>query len=102
MEGVAQTRILLLSQAYEPITVISWQRALTLLTLGKVEVLEEYTHDVRTMTLGEYPVETWLWFAKKRAVLFSKGAQVTEADWNTVAIAQQAPPPAAAPKKKTR
>lgn len=33
---------LLLAQTYEPITTISWQRAVTLLTLGKVEVIEEY------------------------------------------------------------
>jgi len=33
---------LLLSNAYEPVATISWQRAVTLLTLGKVEVLEEY------------------------------------------------------------
>lgn len=48
MEGGART--LLLSQSYEPITVISWQRALTLLSLGKVEVLEEYDTAVRSTT----------------------------------------------------
>lgn len=58
--------------------------------------------DIRTMTMGDYPVETWLWFAKKRAILFSKGTLVTQADWNTVAVAEQAPAPAATPKKKTR
>jgi Tfp pilus assembly protein PilF len=58
--------------------------------------------DVRTMTLGDYPVQTWIWYAKKRAILFSKGAQVTAADWSTIAVAQQAPPAAPAPKKKTR
>jgi Tfp pilus assembly protein PilF len=57
--------------------------------------------DVRTMTIGDYPVETWLWPAKKRAIVFSKGALVTEADWNAVAVAQQAPAPAPAAKKKT-
>jgi 5-methylcytosine-specific restriction endonuclease McrA len=31
--------------------VISWQRAFTLLTLGKVEVLEEYDRDVRTVNV---------------------------------------------------
>ena len=36
----AQT--LLLNQGFEPIKVISWQRAISLLFLGKVEVLEEY------------------------------------------------------------
>lgn len=33
---------LLLSQGFEPIATISWQRAVTLLTLGKIEVIEEY------------------------------------------------------------
>jgi 5-methylcytosine-specific restriction endonuclease McrA len=44
------TKTLLLSQSYEPIKVISWQRAITLLFLGKVEVIEEYVHDVRSVT----------------------------------------------------
>lgn len=33
---------LLLDQGYQPVASISWQRAITLLTLGKVEVIEEY------------------------------------------------------------
>lgn len=33
---------LLLSQSYEPIATISWQKAVTLLTLGKIEIIEEY------------------------------------------------------------
>ena len=45
------TRTLLLSQGYEPIKVISWQRAITLLSLGKVEVVEEYTDEIRTITV---------------------------------------------------
>jgi 5-methylcytosine-specific restriction endonuclease McrA len=51
MQGGVQIRTLLLSQSYEPLSVISWQRALTLLTLGKVEVLEEYDWHVRTRTI---------------------------------------------------
>lgn len=50
MKGGTQTRTLLLAHTYEPLKVISWQRAFTLLTLGKVEVLEEYDADVRTTT----------------------------------------------------
>lgn len=42
---------LLLNQGFEPIKVISWQRAITLLFLGKVEVLEEYDHGVRSVNL---------------------------------------------------
>lgn len=41
-EGNMSVVTLLLSQSYEPVGTISWQRAVTLLTLGKVEVLEEY------------------------------------------------------------
>lgn len=48
---MTETRTLLLSQSYEPIKLISWQRAFTLLTLGKVEVVEEYEQDVRTVHL---------------------------------------------------
>jgi hypothetical protein len=34
-------RTLLLNITYEPLRVISWQKAIALLTLGKVEVVEE-------------------------------------------------------------
>lgn len=45
----AQT--LLLSAGYEPIRVVSWQRAITLLSLGKIEVLEEYDTEIRSPTV---------------------------------------------------
>jgi len=45
------TQTLMLSQGYEPIKVVSWQRALTLLFLGKVEVIEEYDQDIRSTSL---------------------------------------------------
>lgn len=44
-------RVLLLNATYEPLRVISWKRAVTLLTLGKVEVLETYEREVRSVTL---------------------------------------------------
>lgn len=44
-------RTLLLNQGYEPLGTISWQRAICLLTLGKVEVVEEYDRDVRSVYL---------------------------------------------------
>lgn len=47
---VVTARTLVLSQSYEPVTVIPWQRAITLLSLGKVEVLEEYAADIRSTT----------------------------------------------------
>jgi 5-methylcytosine-specific restriction endonuclease McrA len=46
-----ENRTLLLSQSMEPIKAISWQRAITLLTLGKVEVLSEYDGFVRSSTV---------------------------------------------------
>lgn len=50
MKG-GDTRTLLLAHTYEPLKIITWQRALTLLTLGKAEVLEEYDSDVRTVNI---------------------------------------------------
>lgn len=45
-------RVLLLNATYEPLRVISWKRAVTLLTLGKVEVLESYDREVRSVTIA--------------------------------------------------
>src|SRR5512139_1612122 len=44
------TRTLLLNSTYEPLKVIPWQRAVTLLWLGKVEVVRSYDRDVRSVT----------------------------------------------------
>jgi len=44
-------RTLLLNQGFEPVATISWRRAVCLLTLGKVEVVEEYDRDVRSVYL---------------------------------------------------
>lgn len=41
---------LVLNPGYEPVARVPWQRAVTLLFLGKVEVVEEYERDVRTVT----------------------------------------------------
>lgn len=45
------TQTLMLSQGYEPIKVVSWQRAITLLMLGKVEVIEEYDREIRSTSV---------------------------------------------------
>jgi 5-methylcytosine-specific restriction endonuclease McrA len=45
------THTLVLSQGYEPIKIVSWQRAITLLFLGKVEVIEEYDRNIKTTSL---------------------------------------------------
>jgi 5-methylcytosine-specific restriction endonuclease McrA len=47
----ATARTLLLSSGYEPVKVIPWQRAITLLFLGKVEVLEEYDAELRAVSV---------------------------------------------------
>ena len=44
--------VLLLNATYEPLRVISWKRAITLVTLDKVEVLETYDRKVRSVTLA--------------------------------------------------
>ena len=44
-------RTLLLTQGYEPIQIISWQRAITLLFLDKVEVVHEYDAEIRAPSL---------------------------------------------------
>ena len=43
---------LLLNASYEPLKVISWQRAITLLFAGKVEVIEEYSREVHSVTFS--------------------------------------------------
>lgn len=47
-----QAQTLVLSQSYEPIKIVSWQRAITLFFLGKVEVIEEYDRDIKTTALA--------------------------------------------------
>lgn len=44
-------RTLVLSQGFEPITIVSWQRAITLLFLNKAEVIEEYDRNIKTTSL---------------------------------------------------
>jgi 5-methylcytosine-specific restriction endonuclease McrA len=44
------TPVLLLNATYEPLRVITWQRAIRLLTLGKVEVLEETDRQIRSVS----------------------------------------------------
>lgn len=45
----AQT--LMLDQGYAPLGVISWQRAVQMLSLGKAEVVEEYDTEIRSQFL---------------------------------------------------
>ena len=43
-------QVLLLNISYEPIKIINWQKAITMLCLGKVEVIEEYGHNIRSVS----------------------------------------------------
>lgn len=43
-------QVLLLNITYEPLRIINWKKAVTLLMLGKVEVLEEYGRDIRSVS----------------------------------------------------
>src|SRR6185503_6000744 len=43
--------VLLLSRDFQPLKVISWQRAITLLTLDKIEVLENHDKEIRSATV---------------------------------------------------
>ncbi|HUJ62472.1 MAG TPA: HNH endonuclease [Kofleriaceae bacterium] len=45
------SRTLLLTRGYEPVKIISWQRAITLLALDKVDVVEEYDAVIRAVSL---------------------------------------------------
>lgn len=44
-------KTLLLSSMYEPMATISWRKAITLLTLGKVEVIEAYDRHIRSTSI---------------------------------------------------
>ncbi len=44
-------QVLLLNLSYEPLKVIDWKKAITLLCLGKVEVLEEYGRDIHSVSV---------------------------------------------------
>ncbi len=45
-------QVLLLNATYEPLIVINWKRAITLLFLGKVEVLEEYGQEIHSVSFS--------------------------------------------------
>ena len=44
------THTLLLNASYEPLKVVDWQKAITLLFQGKVEVVREYDRDIHGVT----------------------------------------------------
>ena len=42
--------VLLLNITYEPLRIINWQKAITMLFLGKVEVIEEYSREIHSVS----------------------------------------------------
>ena len=47
---VIMEHVLLLNITYEPLRIIDWKRAITMLCLGKVEVIEEYGRDIHSVS----------------------------------------------------
>jgi len=45
-------QVLLLNITYEPLRVINWKRAIIMLTMGKVEVIEEYTREIHSVSFS--------------------------------------------------
>ena len=45
-------QVLLLNITYEPLKIINWRKAVTMLCLGKVEVIEEYDHEIRSVSFS--------------------------------------------------
>ncbi len=45
-------RTLLLNASYQPLKAISWRKAVTLYFLGKVEILEEYEREIRSVSIS--------------------------------------------------
>ena len=50
--GVPYMKVLALSSNYEPLGVISWIRAVTLIYSNKVTTLEEYDHEIRSPSIS--------------------------------------------------
>src|SRR4051812_50203598 len=44
------TQTLLLNASYEPLKIVNWQKAITLLCQGKVEVIREYDREIRAVS----------------------------------------------------
>jgi len=70
------TRTLVLDMGYQPHRIVSWQRAVTMLFEGKVEVVEEYDEDIRSVSITiKMPAVVRLLRAirgRKKAVKFSR------------------------------
>lgn len=78
-------RTLVLDLGYQPHRIVSWQRAVTMLFQGKVEVVEEYEDVIysgRTLVLKMPAVVRLLQkVARKKAVRFSRMNVLTRDNW---------------------
>jgi 5-methylcytosine-specific restriction endonuclease McrA len=68
---------LVLSATYEPVARVPWQRAISLLWTGKVEVIEEYEDRMVRSVTYEFPMPSVIRFLRairgtKRAIKFSR------------------------------
>lgn len=71
------TSTLLLSQGYEPMKIIPWQRAITLHALSKVDVIEEYDAEIRAVSIVvKVPAVVRLRKAHRRVVKLVKFSRV--------------------------
>lgn len=78
-------RTLVLDQGYQPHRIVSWQRAVVMLFDGKVEVVEEYDEDIRSVSITiKMPAVVRMLRAirgRKRAVKFSRINVATRDDF---------------------
>jgi 5-methylcytosine-specific restriction endonuclease McrA len=51
-EMVSMENVLVLNITYEPLKIVDWKKAITLLFLGKVEVLEEYGREIHSVSFS--------------------------------------------------
>ena len=68
-------RTLVLDQGYQPHRIVSWQRAVTMLFSGIVEVVEEYDEDIRSVSITiKMPAVVRLLrrVSRKKSVKFSR------------------------------
>lgn len=49
---LAMEQTLLLNATYEPLKVVDWRKAITMLCQGKVEVVSEYDREIRSVTMA--------------------------------------------------
>jgi 5-methylcytosine-specific restriction endonuclease McrA len=56
-------RTLVLNQGYEPVRVVNWQRAITMVHLDKAAVLSEYKQEVHS-AFEAYPVPAVIWLRR--------------------------------------